>query len=122
VDRKSVIPYKSAYTDFTDSCGQGIVAGGGEKGKKPKDASCCPPGAFGNCRVDSLVPVDDRGQMILPKELREKAGIRGGDKLAVISWEKEGRVCCLSLIKVEEFSGMIKGVLGPLMGDLLPKT
>jgi bifunctional DNA-binding transcriptional regulator/antitoxin component of YhaV-PrlF toxin-antitoxin module len=60
--------------------------------------------------------------MILPKELREKAGIRGGDKLAVISWEKEGRVCCLSLIKVEEFSGMIKGVLGPLMGDLLPKT
>lgn len=91
-------------------------------GKKQKDASCCPPGAFGSCRVDSLVPVDDRGQMILPKELREKAGIRGGDKLAVISWEKEGRVCCLSLIKVEEFSGMIKGVLGPLMGELLPKT
>jgi bifunctional DNA-binding transcriptional regulator/antitoxin component of YhaV-PrlF toxin-antitoxin module len=60
--------------------------------------------------------------MILPKELREKAGIRGGDKLAVISWEKEGRVCCLSLIKVEEFSGMIKGVLGPLMGELLPKA
>ena len=30
-------------------------------------------------------------------------------------------VCCLSLIKVEEFSGMIKGVLGPMMGDLLLK-
>jgi len=40
----------------------------------------------------------------------------------VIGWEKEGRVCCLSLIKVEEFSGMIKGLLGPLMGELLPKT
>ena len=91
-------------------------------GKKPKDDSCCPPGPIGSCRVDSLVPVDDRGQMILPKELRGKAGIRGGDKLAVISWEKEGRVCCLSLIKAEEFSGMIKGVLGPLMGELLPKT
>jgi len=59
--------------------------------------------------------------MVLPKELRDKAGIKGGDKLAVISWEKEGRVCCLSLIKVEEFSGMIKGVLGPMMGDLLLK-
>jgi len=60
--------------------------------------------------------------MVLPKELRDKAGIKGGDKLAVISWEKEGRVCCLSLIKVEEFSGMIKGVLGPMMGDLLQKA
>jgi hypothetical protein len=30
-------------------------------------------------------------------------------------------VCCLSLIKVEELSAMVKGVLGPLMGDLLPQ-
>ena len=91
-------------------------------GRKPKDNSCCAPGAFGSCKVDSLVSVDDRGQMVLPKELRDKAGIKGGDKLAVISWEKEGQVCCLSLIKVEEFSGMIKGVLGPMMGDLLQKA
>jgi len=90
-------------------------------GRNPKDESCCEPGAFGGCRVDSLVSVDDRGQMVLPKELRDKAGIKGGDKLAVIRWEKEGRVCCLSLIRVEEFSGMIKGVLGPMMGDLLLK-
>ena len=90
-------------------------------GRKPKDESCCAPGAFGNCTVDSLVSVDDRGQMVLPKELRDRAGIKGGDKLAVIRWEKEGRVCCLSLVKVEEFTGMIKEVLGPLMGDLLRK-
>lgn len=89
--------------------------------RKMKDASCCGPAgkAFAGCRVESLIAVDDRGQMVLPKELRDRAGIRGGDKLAVISWEKEGRVCCLSLIKVEEFSGMVKGLLGPLMGDLL---
>ncbi|MBP2675531.1 MAG: transcriptional regulator, AbrB family [Deltaproteobacteria bacterium] len=41
-----------------------------------------------------------------------------GDKLAVISWEKEGRVCCLALVKAEEFSGMLKGMLGPLMGGM----
>lgn len=86
---------------------------------KPKDGSCCPPGGFGSCRVDSMVSVDDRGQMILPKDLREKAGIKGGDKLAVITWEKEGEVCCLSLIKAEEFGGMIKELLGPLMSDVL---
>ena len=39
---------------------------------------------YEGCRVDSLVSVDDRGQMVLPKELRDKAGIKGGDKLAVI--------------------------------------
>ena len=86
---------------------------------RKRDDSCCDPGGFGSCKVDSLVSVDDRGQMVLPKELREKAGIKGGDKLAVITWEKDGKVCCLSLIKVEEFSGMIKGLLGPLMGDVL---
>ena len=88
--------------------------------KKSKRASCCGPAgkAVAGCRVESLITVDDRGQMVLPKELRDRAGIKGGDKFAVIGWEKEGRVCCLSLVKVEEFSEMVKGVLGPLMGDL----
>ena len=88
--------------------------------KKSKGASCCVPsaGAGAGCRVESLIPVDDRGQMVLPKELRDRAGIKGGDKLAVISWEKEGRVCCLALVKAEEFSGMLKGMLGPLMGGM----
>lgn len=91
--------------------------------KKTRGASCCGPSAkgFAGCRVESLIAVDDRGQMVLPKDLRDKAGIKGGDRLAVISWEKEGKVCCISLVKVEEFNEMVKGVLGPLMGDLLPK-
>lgn len=89
--------------------------------KKAKGISCCgtPGKAFAGCRVESLVTIDERGQMVLPKELRDRAGIKGGDKLAVIGWERDGRVCCLSLIKAEELSGMVKGVLGPLMGELL---
>jgi antitoxin PrlF len=89
--------------------------------KKVQGEPWCATPAFGGCRVESLVTVDDRGQMVLPKELRDKAGIKGGDKLAVIGWEKEGKVCCLSLIRAEELSTMVKGVLGPLMGDLLPR-
>jgi AbrB family looped-hinge helix DNA binding protein len=88
---------------------------------QPKDGSCCVTPAIGGCKVESLVTVDDRGQMVLPKDLRDKAGIKGGDKLAVIGWEKEGKVCCLSLIKVEDLSTMVKGLLGHLMGDLLRK-
>jgi bifunctional DNA-binding transcriptional regulator/antitoxin component of YhaV-PrlF toxin-antitoxin module len=59
--------------------------------------------------------------MVLPKELRERAHIRAGDKLAVISWEKDGRVCCISLIKVEQLAEIVKGMLGPVMKDILEK-
>jgi len=71
------------------------------------------------CKVESLISIDDRGQMVLPKEIRDKARIRPGDKLAVISWEKDGEVCCISLIKVEDFTEMVKNTLGPLIKEIL---
>lgn len=73
---------------------------------------------LGCCRVESLVSVDERGQMVLPKEIREKAHIRAGEKLAVISWEKNGEVCCISLIRAEDLMEMVKGLLGPMMKDI----
>lgn len=71
------------------------------------------------CRVEALVSVDERGQMVLPKEIREKANIRAGDKLAITSWEKDGKICCISLIKADELTGMVRAILGPLMEDIL---
>jgi bifunctional DNA-binding transcriptional regulator/antitoxin component of YhaV-PrlF toxin-antitoxin module len=53
--------------------------------------------------------------MVLPKDVREKAGIRTGDKLALISWERDGSICCLALMKADTLNGMVKEVLGPLM-------
>jgi antitoxin PrlF len=80
----------------------------------PDNSPCgCNP-VFG-CKVEAVLSVDDRGQMVLPKDIREKAGIKNGDKLALISWEKNGSICCLALMKVENLSGMVKDVLGPLM-------
>jgi AbrB family looped-hinge helix DNA binding protein len=89
--------------------------------KTQKEDSCCPTAGIGGCKVESLVSVDERGQLVLPKEIRDRAGIKGGDKLAVVSWEKDGKVCCLTLIRVEEFTGMVKELLGPLMGEVLNK-
>ena len=65
--------------------------------------------------VESVLTVDERGQMVLPKDVRERANIRPGDKLALISWEKKGSICCMTLIKVENLSSMVKGVLEPMM-------
>lgn len=86
-----------------------------------KNEFCCSPTDEGIscCRVESLVGVDERGQMVLPKEIRDKANIHAGDKLALVSWEKGGSICCISLIKAEELTGMIKGMLGPMMKEIL---
>jgi len=70
------------------------------------------------CKVEALVSVDERGQMVLPKELREKAGIRPGDKLAISSMEQNGKVCCLMLMKTEGLAEMVKTMLGPMLKEL----
>lgn len=91
--------------------------------KKMNDSMCTPDSSSCGCspvtgyKVEAVLSVDERGQMVLPKDIREKAGIRNGDKLALISWEKNGSICCLALMKVENLSGMVKDVLGPLMHE-----
>lgn len=89
--------------------------------RKKAGDSCCDAVREGMscCKVESLVSVDERGQMVLPKEIRDKAGIRAGDKLAVISWEKDGEVCCISLVKTDAITGMVKNMLGPMMKDMI---
>ena len=77
-----------------------------------------PASMEGCCRVESVVTVDDRGQMVLPKEIREKMGLKAGDKLAVVTWEKKGKVCCISLIPVGQLTDMVKGVLGPIAKEI----
>lgn len=72
----------------------------------------------GCCRIESLLTVDDRGQMVLPKELRERANIRAGDKLALVSWEKDGEVCCFTLIRADHLAERVREFLGPLMSGL----
>ena len=84
--------------------------------KKDENEAYCVATETGCCRVESVISIDDRGQMVLPKEMRDKAKIHAGDKLAVISWEKDGEVCCISLIKVDGLAEMIKDMLGAVMG------
>jgi antitoxin PrlF len=83
-------------------------------------ASCCSGEAktASCCRVESLISVDERGQMVLPKDLRDKANIKAGDKLALITWEKDGEVCCMTLIKADYLASGVKEFLGPVMRDL----
>lgn len=88
--------------------------------EKTEGKSCCEPSSSESscCRVISVVSVDERGQMVLPKEVREKAGIKAGTKLAVVNMEREGEVCCISLIKVTDLADSVKEMLGPVMKEI----
>ena len=86
-----------------------------------KKSCCTSENATGGCKVESLVSIDERGQMVLPKELRERANIRAGDKLALISWDKDGEICCLTLIKADNLAEQVKGFLGPVLAGVVPR-
>jgi len=74
------------------------------------NSSCCDPeeSPVSCCKVESIISIDERGQMVLPKEVREKAGLCAGDKMALISWERDGKICCFSLIAIDEFTDIVK--------------
>jgi len=81
------------------------------KRKSKEDTKCC--------NVDAIISIDARGQLVLPKDLREKANIKAGDKFAVISWKSGEKVCCISLVKANEFADTVKNMLGPMIGEIV---
>ena len=87
--------------------------------KTKDETSCCTAENESSCKVESIISVDERGQMVLPKDLRARMGIEAGDKLVLTSWEKGGKVCCITLIKAEELVDMVKDKLGPVLKDVL---
>ncbi len=88
--------------------------------KKSQKESICRPDSQGIscCKVESIISVDERGQMVLPKDLRDRAKIRPGDKLALISLDKDGEICCFYLIKSEQLGERVKDFLDPMMKEI----
>ncbi|MBM4347648.1 MAG: AbrB/MazE/SpoVT family DNA-binding domain-containing protein [Deltaproteobacteria bacterium] len=88
--------------------------------KKSEKGSFCGPIGKGIscCKVESIISVDERGQMVLPKDLRDRANIRPGDKLALVSLDKDGEICCFYLIKSEQLGERVKDFLGPMMKEI----
>jgi bifunctional DNA-binding transcriptional regulator/antitoxin component of YhaV-PrlF toxin-antitoxin module len=59
--------------------------------------------------------------MVLPKEVRKKANIKPGDKFALVCIQRGEKVCCISLVKVDELTEIVEDKLGPVMGAMLKK-
>jgi antitoxin PrlF len=65
-----------------------------------------------------VVLVDQKGQIVLPKDLRDKPQIKPNDKLAVIAFEKD-EVCCIAMIKANALAIKVKDMLGPVFKNVL---
>ncbi len=69
------------------------------------------------CALEAVVSVDERGQLVLPKDLRVRAGIQPGDRLAVVSYRgDDGAICCITLVKAGAVAGAVRSVIGPALG------
>lgn len=71
------------------------------------------------CGVDAVVAVDSKGQIVLPKDLREKLRLKPNDKLAIISCGRGEEACCLIMVKAENLGSTVKSFLGPIFREVL---
>lgn len=58
--------------------------------------------------LDAMISIGERGQMVIPKEIREKAGIKTGVKIAIITFGKEEKIWLILLMKTEKLKEIIK--------------
>ena len=63
-------------------------------------------------KVQAVMTVDERGQMVLPKDVRDRAGIAARDKLALTTIEHDGKICCIVLTKADELAQVVQSTLG----------
>jgi len=79
------------------------------------DKECCSQEC---CKIDAVVTVDAKGQIVLPKEIRTKAKIKPNDKLAVINFQRGNGVCCIVMLKVDDLENTVKDLLGPVFKNV----
>ena len=87
------------------------------KEKKEKKCSSGPTINTGCCTVTSIVTIDEKGQMVLPKDVRNAMGINAGDKLAVVSVGHKQDTCCLMLMKANALNDMVKIRIDTALGE-----
>lgn len=71
------------------------------------------------CKIDAVVTIDSKGQIVLPKDLRDRANLKTSDKLAVIAFERDGEVCCFTMVKTELLGDPVKKALGSVLKNVL---
>ncbi len=67
-------------------------------------------------KIEAVLTMDSKGQILLPKELRDRAGLRAGDRLvAIAGCDENEEVCCLILVKAEMVDREMKSIIAPML-------
>lgn len=67
--------------------------------------------------MDFLI-IDERGQIVIPKNVRDKLGLTGNEKLVLISWTKDNKVESVSIMRNDLFSEIINNYYSSNRGVL----
>jgi len=70
------------------------------------------------CKVDAVVTLDSKGQILLPKDIRKRAKLKPNDKLAIIGYERDGEICCIMVLKTERLGNAVNKALSPMLKEL----
>ena len=70
------------------------------------------------CQLEAVVSFDERGQLVLPKDIRKKFNLSPGEKFAIISCMDNDKLCCLTLVKTEALSNSMQDFLNPAIAGM----
>ncbi len=63
----------------------------------------------------AVTKIDDRGQVVIPKDIRDSLGWIKNEKIAIITRKNpEGKSCCVMLVHVDSLAEYIKGFVNTL--------
>jgi AbrB family looped-hinge helix DNA binding protein len=71
--------------------------------------TCC-------CSVTAVVSIDEKGQLVLPKDIRNSIGLKAGDKLAVVSMGGKKERCCIMLMRADSLNDAVRVKIDMVMG------
>jgi bifunctional DNA-binding transcriptional regulator/antitoxin component of YhaV-PrlF toxin-antitoxin module len=69
--------------------------------------------------VEAILSCDDRGSLILPKDIRKKLKIGAGEKLALLNIVSDDDEFFLTLIRVNSLESLIKKFMTPVMKEVI---
>lgn len=85
--------------------------------KTSEENSCCDP-MSNCCKVESIVTVSSKGQIVLSPGIRESMNLKEGDKLVSILMNANSGSPMVVLMKADNFGGIVRNFLGPIMKDI----
>ena len=70
-------------------------------------------------KVEAIVTLDSKGQIVLPKDMREQAKLKTGDKLALMICEKDDEACCIVMVKAEGLGEAMSKAISPALKQVV---